>query len=51
MGTRIERLHGDMAAVAADYGRLTALQAELDAATRRQRELEESWLATAEALG
>jgi hypothetical protein len=40
-----------MAAVAADYARLTALQAELDAATRRQSELEESWLTTAEALG
>src|SRR5918993_577267 len=50
VGTRIERLHGEMAAVAADYARLTALQAELDAATSRQNELEESWLATAEEL-
>ncbi len=51
VGARIERLHDEMAAVAADYARLTALQAELDAATSRQSELEESWLATAEALG
>ena len=51
VAARIERLHGEMAAVAADYGRLSALQAELDAATSRQDELEESWLVTAEALG
>ncbi len=51
VGTRIERLHSDMAAVAADYPRLAALQSELDAATSRQAELEESWLETAEALG
>jgi ABC transport system ATP-binding/permease protein len=47
---RIERLHDEMAVVAADYARLTALQTELDAATSRQTELEESWLVTAEAL-
>jgi ATP-binding cassette subfamily F protein uup len=51
VGAKIERLHGQMAAVAADYARLTALQGELDAATSRQGELEESWLVTAEALG
>jgi len=51
VAARIERLHDEMAAVAADYPRLTALQAELDAATTRRGELEESWLVTAEALG
>ena len=50
VGTRIDRLHDEMAAVAADYPRLTALQAELDAATSRQTELEDSWLTTAEGL-
>src|SRR5918997_731927 len=51
VSARIERLHDEMAVVAADYGRLTALQTELDAATSRQTELEESWLVAAEALG
>jgi ATPase subunit of ABC transporter with duplicated ATPase domains len=50
VGARIERLHGEMAAVAADYARLTALQTQLDAATSRQSELEESWLVAAETL-
>ncbi|HLL62582.1 MAG TPA: ABC-F family ATP-binding cassette domain-containing protein [Propionibacteriaceae bacterium] len=50
VATRIERLHDEMAAVAADYARLSALQTELDAATTRRDELEESWLVTAEAL-
>ncbi len=51
VGMRIERLHDEMAATAADYSRLTALQAELDAATSRQNELEEAWLVAAETLG
>ena len=51
VGSRIERLHDEMAAVAADYARLAALQAELDVATCRQTELEESWLVAAETLG
>ena len=50
VGTRIERLHDEMATVAADYTRLAALQTELDQATTRQAELEDSWLATAERL-
>ena len=49
--TKIGRLHADMAREAADYARLAALQSELDAATTRQAELEESWLVTAETLG
>ena len=50
VGTRIERLHDEMATVAADYARLAALQTELDQATTRQAELEDSWLTTAEGL-
>ena len=51
VGTRIDRLHDEMVAVAADYPRLTALQTELDQAISRQAELEDSWLTTAEGLG
>ena len=39
-----------MADAASDYARLAALQAELEATTSRQAELEESWLVTAEAV-
>jgi ABC transport system ATP-binding/permease protein len=50
VGARIERLHDEMAAVAADYPRLATLQTELDEAVTRQAELEDYWLATAERL-
>ena len=39
-----------MADAATDYARLAALQTELDQATTRQAELEDSWLTTAEGL-
>ena len=39
-----------MAGRRSDYARLAALQTELDQATSRQAELEDSWLTTAEGL-
>ncbi|GAA2100583.1 ABC-F family ATP-binding cassette domain-containing protein [Microlunatus panaciterrae] len=45
---RTARLHSEMAAAAADYARLTELQAELDQVTAAKEELELSWLETAE---
>ena len=50
VGSRIDRLHTQMAGAASDYPRLAELQTELVSATTRQSELEESWLATAEGL-
>ena len=44
----IERVHHDMAGAAADYERLVALQAELQALETQHESLEEAWLETAE---
>ncbi len=49
--TRISTLHHKMADAASDYGRLAALQGDLDAALREQAELEEGWLEAAETVG
>ncbi len=49
--SQIGTLHDQMAAAASDYVRLTALEAELRAATGRQAELEERWLVAAEDAG
>ena len=46
----IERVHHDMAGAAADYERLVALQAELQALEAQHESLEEAWLETAELL-
>jgi ATPase subunit of ABC transporter with duplicated ATPase domains len=51
LATRVEELHALMSEQAADYERLVALGAELDAARARQEELEERWLDLAEELG
>jgi ATP-binding cassette subfamily F protein uup len=48
---QITRLHEQMASAASDYTRLADLQTELTAATAEQADVEEAWLATAEALG
>ena len=47
---RIERLHAEMAAHASDYGRLAALQTQLDGLSDERDELELAWLEAAEAL-
>ncbi len=49
--TRITKLHQKMADAASDYGRLAALQSDLDAALHERAELEEGWLVAAEAVG
>ena len=51
LATRVEELHALMSEQAADYERLVALGAELDAARARQEELEDRWLDLAEELG
>ena len=48
---RIARLHDQMAAAAADYGRLAALQRDLDALASEKDELELTWLEAAEQTG
>ena len=48
---RITRLHGQMAAAASDYGRLAALQRDLDGLSAEKDELELSWLQAAESAG
>ena len=50
-GARIEQLHADLDANAADYERLVALGAELNEAVARQESLEEQWLELAEQVG
>ncbi len=47
----ISRLHDSMTTHAADYEKLSALDAKLAAALARQSELEESWLAAADLVG
>ncbi|MGI3784278.1 MAG: hypothetical protein ACRYG2_26255, partial [Janthinobacterium lividum] len=48
---RIATLHTQMAAAAADYGRLADLQRELDEATAEKDGLELAWLEAAELVG
>ena len=48
---RIVKVHDQMAAAAADYGRLGELQRDLDALTAEKDELELTWLETAEQAG
>ena len=50
-GARIEQLHADLDANAADYEKLVALGAELNEAVARQESLEEQWLELAEQVG
>ncbi len=50
-GARIEALHAELDANAADYEKLVALGAELDEAVARQGNLEEQWLELAEQVG
>ena len=51
LDARIERVHGQMAAAAADHGRLLELQRDLDALTAEKDALELSWLEAAELAG
>ena len=48
---RIAKVHDQMAAAAADYGRLADLQRDLDALTAEKDELEMTWLEAAEQAG
>jgi len=48
---RIARLHREMAGAASDYGRLSALQRDLDALAAEKDDLELSWLEAAEQVG
>ncbi|GAA1427918.1 ABC-F family ATP-binding cassette domain-containing protein [Microlunatus lacustris] len=48
---RIARVHDQMAAAAADYGRLADLQRDLDALAAEKDELELAWLEAAEQAG
>ncbi|WP_040161845.1 ABC-F family ATP-binding cassette domain-containing protein [Nigerium massiliense] len=50
LGQRIERVHGQMAEHASDYGKLTQLQSELTALTDEKDGLEVAWLEAAETL-
>ncbi len=50
-GARIEALHAELDAHAADYEKLVALGAELEQAVNRQETLEEQWLELAEQVG
>jgi ATPase subunit of ABC transporter with duplicated ATPase domains len=51
LDARIERLHGQMAEAAADYGRLSTLQRDLDGLAAEKDDLEHAWLEAAEQAG
>ena len=51
LDARIERLHGQMAEAAADYGRLSTLQRDLDQLAAEKDDLELAWLEAAEQAG
>ena len=51
LDAKIERLHGQMAEAAADYGRLSTLQRDLDELAAEKDDLELAWLEAAEQAG